>query len=234
MLGTIVNVCTIVAGSLAGSALKTRISPACQQVMYNAMGLAALALGINAVCRYMPQSEYPVLFILSLSIGGLTGTMLNLDHRFKKLVDKMKKSDDGPSASTPRLAQGLSTGILLYCIGTLSILGPINSALLGDNTYLFTNATLDLVTSAVLAATYGTGMVLAAPVLFCWQGGIYCAALFFGNVISPALLCEMSIVGGILIMASALSILNIKDCKTLNLLPALFVPVVYFLIRGVI
>lgn len=234
MLGTIINVCTIVIGSLAGSALKTRITPACQQAMYNAMGLAALALGFNAVCRYMPQSEYPILFILSLSIGGLTGTMLHLDHRFKALMGKIKKGNQEDSSSTPHLAQGLSTGILLYCIGTLSILGPINSALLGDNTYLFTNATLDLVTSAVLAATYGAGMMLAAPVLFCWQGSIYCTALFFGNIIPPALLCEMSIVGGILIAASGLSILGIKDCKTLNLLPSLFVPAIYFLLRAMV
>ena len=89
MLGTIVNVCTIVTGSMVGSALKTRINPACQKVMYNAMGLASLALGLNAVCKYMPQSQYPILFILSLSIGGLLGTVSDLDARFKRLVDKM-------------------------------------------------------------------------------------------------------------------------------------------------
>ena len=122
--------------------------------------------------------------------------------------------------------------MLLFCIGTLSIVGPINSALLDDNTFLFTNATLDLVTSAVLAATYGWGIALAAPILFCWQGSIYLIAKLCGNVISDELLCEMSIVGGTLIAASGLSILEIKDCKTLNLLPALFVPVVFFLIKG--
>ena len=232
MLGTIVNVCTIVTGSMVGSALKTRINPACQKVMYNAMGLASLALGLNAVCKYMPQSQYPILFILSLSIGGLLGTVIDLDARFKWLVDKMKKQPRQDDA--PRLAQGLSTGILLYCIGTLSILGPINSALLGDHTFLFTNATLDLVTSAVLAATYGIGMALAAPVLFCWQGSIYCIALYCGNIISPALLCEMSIVGGVLICASGLAILDIKDCKTLNFLPSLLVPVAFFLLRALL
>ena len=111
----------------------------------------------------------------------------------------------------------------------MSIVGPINSALLGDETFLLTNATLDLVTSAVLAATYGIGMALAAPVLFCWQGSIYLLASLCGNIISDELLCEMSIVGGTLIAASGLSILEIKDCKTLNLLPSLFMPVLFFL-----
>ena len=129
---------------------------------------------------------------------------------------------------------GLSTGLLLYCIGTLSILGPINAALLGDNTFLYTNATLDLVTSAVLATTYGAGMALAAPVLFCWQGSIWLLARLCGNIIPPELLTEMSIVGGTLIAASGLSILEIKDCKTLNLLPSLFIPVLFFLGKSLI
>ena len=230
MLGTITNTCTIIVGSVIGAVIKNGIRPEWQKVLFSAMGLASLALGFNAVCHNMPRSQYPVLFILSLSIGGLIGTMLDLDGRFRRAVDKISKNKDQQYP----LAQGLSTGVLLYCIGTLSIVGPINSALLGDNTYLFTNATLDLVTSAVLAATYGMGMVLAAPILFCWQGSIWLLARLCGDIIPPALLCELQIVGGTLIVASGLAILNIKDCKTLNLLPSLAVPVVYFLILSLL
>lgn len=230
MIGTITNTCTIIVGSIIGAVIKKGIRPEWQKVLFTAMGLASLALGFNAVCHNMPNSEYPVLFILSLSIGGLIGTILDLDGRFKRLVDKISKNK---SKEYP-LAQGLSTGVLLFCIGTLSIVGPINSALLGDNTYLYTNATLDFVTSAVLATTYGIGMVLAAPILFCWQGSIWLIARLCGNIIPDSLLCEMQIVGGVLIVASGLAILNIKDCKTLNLLPSLFVPVIYFLLLALL
>ena len=230
MLGTIVNTTCIVIGSLVGAKMKERIRPEWQSVLFTAMGLASLALGFNAVCKYMPQSQYPVLFIVSLSVGSLIGTMLNLAGRFDSLVAKLNQKSSSTNKKN-NLAQGLSTGILLYCIGTLSILGPINSALLGDNTFLFTNATLDLVTSTILAATYGYGMVWAAPVLFCWQGMWYTIASLFGDVIPSALLCEMSIVGGTLIAASGLGILNIKDCKTLNLLPSLFIPALFFLLK---
>lgn len=242
MIGTLTNVCTIVVGSCIGSVLKRGLRPEWQRVMFDAMGLASLVLGFNAVCQNMPQSQYPVLFILSLSIGGLIGTMLKLDSRFKGLIDRFNRKEEAEESETktgsagrnrpPRLAEGLTTGILLYCIGTLSILGPVNSALLGDNTFLLTNATLDLVTSAVLAATYGIGMVLAAPVLLCWQGGIYVVARLCGDIIPPELLCEMSIVGGTLIAASGLGILGIKDCKTLNLIPSLFVPIIFFIIKS--
>ncbi|MBO5225719.1 MAG: DUF554 domain-containing protein [Parabacteroides sp.] len=224
MLGTLVNTLTIIVGSTFGHFVKKGIKKEYQKVMFTAMGLASLALGFNAVSNHLPKSQYPVLFIISLSIGGLIGTVIDIDGRFKRLVSRF-------SSSNSNLAQGLSTGILLYCIGTLSIVGPMLSALYNDNTYLFTNATLDLVTSAVLAATYGIGMILAAPVLFCWQGSIYLLTSLVGNVIPDALMTEVSIVGGILIAASGLGILEIKDCKTLNLLPSLAIPVFFFIAK---
>lgn len=225
MVGTIVNTLCIVAGSCIGSVAKRAIRPQYQGALYNAMGLAALVLGINAVVTHLPDSQYPVLFIVSLAIGALAGTVLDLAGKFNRVMKRFSKSN---------LAEGLSTGILLYCVGTLSMVGPIMSALYGDNTYLYTNATLDLVTSMVLASTYGIGMALAAPVLFLSQGSIYLLTTMAGNVISDELMCEVSIVGGVLIASSGLAILQIKDCKTLNMLPALLVPPIFFIIKSFI
>jgi hypothetical protein len=226
MIGTIVNTATILLGSILGSILKKGVKEEYQNALYTAMGLAATALGINAVVSNMAKSSYPVLFIVSLALGSLIGTVLDIDGRFQRLVGKYSKS---------KLSQGLSTGILLYCIGTLSIMGPVMSALYGDYTYLFTNATLDFVTSTVLASTYGIGMAAAAPVLFCWQGAIYLVANFLsGAFFSDEMIAELCLVGGVLIASSGLGILKIKDCKTLNMLPALVVPVLFFLIKGML
>lgn len=223
MIGTIVNTCTILAGSVIGSVFKKGIQEKQQNALYTAMGLAAAGLGINAVVQNMPKSNYPVLFIVSLALGSLLGTIIDIDGGFQKLTDRL---------SVGQLSKGLSTGILLFCIGTLSILGPIQSALYGDHTYLFTNATLDFVTSMVLASTYGIGMVLTAGVLFCWQGLIYVCALMLGNFMTTDMMTELSIVGGFLIASSGLSILNIKDCKTMNMLPSLAVPIVFCRVMG--
>lgn len=223
MIGTIVNTGTILAGSLLGSLLRRGIQEKYRNALYTAMGLAATGLGINAVVQNMPNSTFPVLFILSLALGSFLGTVLNLDGGFQRLTARF---------SSGNLGQGLSTGILLFCIGTLSILGPIQSALYGDNTYLFTNATLDFVTSMVLASTYGIGMALAAPVLFLWQGGIYLFAGMLTDLVTTELMTEISIVGGFLIASSGISILGLKDCKTLNMLPSLLVPVAWFVIRS--
>lgn len=218
MLGTIVNTSTILAGSVIGSVFKKGLKEKHQNALFTAMGLAAAGLGINAVVQNMPKSNYPVLFIVSLALGGLLGSAWDLEHRFQTLADRF---------STGQLSKGLSTGILLFCIGTLSILGPIQSALYGDNTYLLTNATLDFVTSMVLASTYGIGIALTAVVLFCWQGSIYLLASVLGPFMTPDMMTELSIVGGFLIACSGLSILNIKDCKTMNMLPSLVIPIVF-------
>lgn len=218
MLGTIVNTSTILAGSVIGSVFKRGLKETHQNALFTAMGLAAAGLGINAVVQNMPKSNYPVLFIVSLALGGLLGSALDLERRFQALAGRF---------STGQLSKGLSTGILLFCIGTLSILGPIQSALYGDNTYLFTNATLDFVTSMVLASTYGIGIALTAVVLFCWQGSIYLLATALGPFMTSDMMTELSIVGGFLIACSGLSILDIKDCKTMNMLPALAVPIVF-------
>lgn len=118
MLGTIVNTGTILAGTVLGSVLKKGIKEQYQETMFNAMGFAAVALGINAVVKNMGDSRYPVLFILSLAIGSLAGTMMDLNGKFNRLASRFSGSSDS------KLGQGLSTGILLFCVGTLSILGP--------------------------------------------------------------------------------------------------------------
>lgn len=229
MTGTIVNTATIIIGAVIGAVLHRGIQEKYKQMLYTGLGLASLAIGLNATISHFSESEYPVLFIISIAVGGIIGTAIDIDSRFKRLIDKYSKNGNGN-----RLADGLATAILLYCIGPLSMLGPVISALKGDHTFLFTNATLDFVSSTIFASTYGIGMVLAAPVLFCWQGMFYLVAKVSSTAISDALMAELLIVGGLLITASGLSLLQLKDCKTLNLLPALLVPVVWFLIKSLL
>lgn len=222
MIGTLVNTGTILAGSLIGGLFKKIMSERVNRTLFIAMGLAAFGLGINTVVQNMPNSQFPVLFIISLALGGAIGTLLDLDGRVSRLT--AKRADGG------KLGQGIVTGSLLFCVGTLSILGPVQSALYHDYTFLFTNATLDLVTAMVLASTYGIGMMISAGILFCWQGSIYGLTMLIGDFITDTMMCELGIVGGFLIAMSGLGILEIKDCKTLNFLPSLFIPPIWCLI----
>lgn len=233
------NTCCIIAGSIAGSILRRGIKEKYREALFTALGVCTLLLGANAFVHNMPKSRYPVLFIVAMAIGSAAGCAMKLERIRDFGTKKKAEQPDDCSASVgrtdaekPRLADGLTTGCLLYCIGTFSMLGPVMAALQEDHTYLFTNAALDLVSSTVLAATYGIGMVWAAPVLFCSQGMFYLIARCSASAISPELMTELSIIGGILIAASGIDILKLRNCHTLQMLPALLVPPLFFLIKS--
>lgn len=225
MYAIIINAIAVVAGSAVGALFRKGISEKLIHALNTAMGLCALTLGMNVAMENMQKSKYPVLFIFCLSLGGLVGTMLKLDEHMDRATRKM---------STGNLAEGITTGVLLCCVGTLAMMGPVMSALYGDNAYLMTAATLNFVTMVVIASSYGFGTSLTAIAVFLWMTGIYSAALMSRTFISDELISEVSIVGGILIAASGLGVLHIKDCKTINLLPALLMPMVFFAVKSLL
>ncbi len=224
MFAIVINAVAVIIGSAIGALARKGIREKYITVLNTAMGLAALVLGINVAMNNMQKSDFPVLFIFCLALGGLAGTIMRLDQRMERATARVSGGSN--------LAEGITTGILLCCVGTLSMMGPVMSALYGDNTYLMTAATLNLVTMIVIASSYGFGTALVAIAVFAWQAGIYGIARLSATFISEELIAEVSIVGGILIAASGLGVLNIKDCKTINLLPALFIPMVFFALKS--
>lgn len=222
MIGTIANTFAILIGTAIGCVVKEGLKKKYQDVLFVAMGLAALGIGLENAITNMPKSNYPVLFIVSLAIGAVLGSWWNIDGHFQNTIERF-----GGGSQT---GKGIATGILLYCIGALSIVGPVMAAVKGDYTMLFTNATLDFVSSMVFGASFGWGMLVCAPVLFCWQGMIYFVAKYLSaDFFTGSLITEISIVGGFLIATTGISLLKLRDIKTLNFLPALLVPIIFFL-----
>lgn len=222
MIGTIVNAGAIIVGSTAGSVFRKGISEKKRKIMFQGIGLSAMALGINWIVKGLTESTEPLLFMASMVIGGLIGESIDIDGKVNRLGEKVSKNGEG-------LIEGLTTAFVLFCLGTLSILGPIKSALEGDHTMLFTNAMLDGLTSMILASTFGIGMMFAAVILFIWQGTIWLMAGYIEPFMTPALMVQISLIGGILIMGTGISILEIKKIKTINFIPALLIPVIYYI-----
>ncbi len=221
MIGTYANTAAIIVGTIVGCTLKKGLNEKQNTILMQAMGLAATAIGVNSLVTSMSKSTLPVLFIVSLAIGGFIGQTLRLDERIENLGTRFKKLGN---------LEGLVTAVLLFCIGTLSILGPIESALNQNHVLLYTNATLDLVTSMVLASSFGFSIFYSAPILFIWQGAIFLCASFLEPFITKELMAEIGLVGGILILCTGLNILEAIKVKTINFLPALLIPPFYFLI----
>lgn len=229
MLGTIANTFAIVIATSIGVVLHRGIGQKYRESMFTALGLVSIVIGFNATLTHLPKSNHPLMFILAMCIGGALGTYWDVDGAFQRLLDRRRTEKDSESS---RIAEGFSTAVLLYCIGPLSMLGPVMSALKGDNTFLYTNATLDFVSAMIFGSTYGYIMLLTAPILFLWQGMFYVIALMSSTAVSHSLMNELLIVGGMLIVASGLNLLKIKNCKVLNFLPALLIPIFWFLLEG--
>lgn len=224
MYAIIINAIAVIVGSAIGALFKRGIKEKYITVLNTAMGLCAIALGLNVAIESMQKTHYPALFIFCLSIGGLVGTILKMDQRMERATRRI---------STTNLSEGITTSILLCCVGTLAMMGPVMSALYDDNTYLMTAATLNLVTMIVVASSYGFWVMVTSVAVFLWMSAIYGIALLSRSFISEELIAEVSLVGGILITASGLGVLHIKDCKTINLLPSLLVPIVFFALKAI-
>lgn len=224
-MGTIVNCISIISGSILGAIFKKGIKEEYKDIMLQAMGLSASILGISSAVSNISKSNYHVLFIISIALGGLIGQGIDIEKRISSITSKFSKNN---------LIEGLSTAVLLFCAGTLSILGPLESALHGDNTLLYTNAMLDGITSIVLASNFGIGIIISSIILLIWQGLIFLSANIAAGYITTDLLNEISIIGGILILSSGLNMLEIKKIKVLNLFPSLFIPILFFYIKSLI
>ena len=224
MIGTLVNVGTIVVGSSVGAIVNKGLKEKYKVTLTQALGLVATSLGMTWIVSNMSDNNRPLLFIISLVVGGVVGEFIDIDSKVNNLSEKFKQKNGS------KLIEGITTAVLLFCVGTMSIIGPLESALKGNHTLLFTNAMLDGVSSMILASTFGIGIIISAAILFVWQGSIYMLAHVIEPFITAEIMQQVSIIGGILILSTGINILGIAKIKTINLLPALGVPAVYYLI----
>ncbi len=219
MIGTLVNVATVVAGSLIGILFKSRLPERFIRIFFQVIGLFTLYLGFSMALK----STHVLQMVFSLIIGAVIGESLHLDRGLEKLADKMKKRF---KSKNERFSDGLLTAFLLYCMGSLTILGAIQEGMTGDAHLLFIKSLMDGVSSIALASGLGIGVLFSAVPLLIYQGGITLLAMWFGNFFPAIMITELSAVGGILLLGLGIDILGIKKIKVINMLPALVVIVV--------
>lgn len=228
MFGTIVNIISIVIGSILGLIIKDKFSEKYQNILTQGIGMSVIFIGISgAVSKMILPQANPVLFIISLVIGGLIGEFFDIDAKLDKLGDILQnKFGQGES----KISKGFVSGSLLFCVGTMSVLGSLESSLQGVHKILYAKSILDGVSSVVFASTLGIGVLFSAVSVFIYQGSITALASFIQPFITEDMLREISIVGGILITGLGLDILGIKKIKVANLLPSIVIPVIYYLL----
>ncbi len=227
MFGTIVNALAIFGGSLIGLMLMGGIRDKYSRTIMQGMGLVVLLIGIRAALK----TDAILVVIISLGIGSIIGDFLEIEDRLEQMGQWLEKRF---SKSGNGLSKGFVTASLLFCVGAMAIVGSLESGLSGNHQTLFAKSVIDGISSIVFASTLGVGVLFSAFSVFVYQGLIVLSAAYVKPFLSPEVVGQMSAVGGLLIVGIGLSILEIKRVRIGNMLPAIFIPLVYAIIKYVI
>ncbi len=225
MLGTIVNAISIVVGGSLGSLFGSKLSKRYSDIVLNSIALSVILVGLLSAIK----TEELLLVIASMAVGSIIGEFIQIEDRLNKLGDKLQEKF---SHSKGNIAEGFVTATLIYCIGSMAILGSIESGINGDHTTLFAKSILDGVSALVFSATLGIGVAFSAVAVFIYQGSITLLSGQVSDLLTVDAIRELSAVGGLLIMTIGFNVLNITKIKVGNMLPAVFIPVIYFLVKG--
>lgn len=223
MTGTLINSAAIIIGSLIGIALNTKLPERFIKIVFQSIGLFTLFIGV-----YMAINTTNLfLMVISIVSGSIIGEWINIDKYINKIGDKLKTKFKSKNA---RFSEGFVTAFLLYCMGSVTILGAIEEGLGGEPNLLLAKSVLDGVSSIALAAALGYGVMFSVIPLLIYQGGLTLLAANFGNYFAENIITELTAVGGLMLIGLGLNILEIKQLKILNMIPALIVIVilVYF------
>ncbi len=235
MFGTIVNAAAVIIGGLIGVFLKKGIRREIMEGIMKAEGIAVLVIGMNGVITNMLSvgadgkitENGGFVLLISLVLGALAGELLKIDERINSIGNKIEKK-----VKAEGFSKGMVSACLIFCVGSMSVIGSINDGLTGDSSVLLIKSTLDFITAIVLASTMGIGVAFAFVPLFIYQGSISLFASAIKPVIEayPDMMTQFSAVGYAIIMCIGVNFIAGEKFKTANLLPAMIVPVLYNLL----
>ena len=227
MVGTLINTVAIIAGSWVGLFLRRGMKKAVADTVMQGLGLCVCLIGLRGAL----QTEDLLLVIVSMVIGGTLGSLLRIDAGMNQLgaYAQRKLGRGGESdGSGGTFAQGFVTASLVFCIGAMAVVGALDSGIRGDHSTLIAKSALDCVAAAMFASTMGVGVMLSALPVLIYQGVISILGNLLAPLLSDGVVREMSAVGGLLIVGIGLNMLLQKDIKVADMLPAIFIPFVYF------
>ncbi|TSA28529.1 DUF554 domain-containing protein [bacterium] len=223
MIGTFVNVGAVILGSTIGIILRKQLPQKLITIAFQAIGLFTIFLGITMAFK----TEHYLILIFSLIVGSIIGQLLDIDAWLTRISDSLKKKWH---SKNDKFSEGLVTSFLLFCMGSMTILGAIEEGLGGNPNLLLTKSLLDGFASIALAAALGFGVMLSVIPLLIYQGGLtLCTRLFEQSVTLP-IINELTAVGGIILIGLGITILEIKKLKVINMLPSLVIVVVLTII----
>lgn len=220
-IGTLINVATVVAGSLLGLMLQQIFTDEIKNIVFQAIGLGTILIGLKMALK-LPDG-YMLVIIFSMILGGIFGELINLDDWMLGLSEKLKH---GLGLTESRFSEGLITAFLLFCIGSMTIVGAIEEGLNQNRELLVIKSTLDGFSSIALAASFGIGVLFSVIPLLIFQGGMTLGSKKLASVFDQTTIDVLSSIGGILIIGISINILGLGNINLENLLPSLLLSII--------
>ena len=235
MLGPIINAITIVICAMVGCFLIRGIPSRFESIIKKATALAIIYIGIKGAM----DNQRVLLLIMSLVIGAAIGELINIDALMNRLglwaERKLGMSvNSQPGKEGRSFSKAFVTASILYCTGSMAIVGSMQSGLLGNHEILFAKSVLDGTISIVFGASMGIGVAFSAIPVLVYQSGIALAAMAVRDFLTADMIREMSAVGSLIIAAIGFNFLEVKEIKVANFIPAVFIPLIYMTLEGLI
>jgi len=222
LLGAAANALGIFAGGIIGIFMKKGLPKRFGDSVMYALGLFTFGLGIT----FFIKSEEVMVLILSLVLGTLIGELIDIEKRLENLGNSLQSRFKGAKG---RFTEGFVTASLLFCVGSMAIMGSLQSGLTGNHQVLFAKTVMDTVAAIIFAAAMGFGVALSSVPVLLYEGGLTLAASAVAPYLGDAVVNEMTAVGGVLLIGLALSVLDIKKVRVGNMLPGIFLPIILML-----
>lgn len=223
LTGSIVNAVAIFVGAIIGTLIKKGIPDRVNKTILQGLALAVVVTGIMEGIK----TQHLIVVFVSLVLGGIIGEVIDIEKRLNGLGDYFnEKFKDGGG----NISQAFVTSSLLFCVGAMAIMGALQSGLQNDHTTLFAKSLLDFVVSIIFGSTMGIGVILSGVAVFIYQGAITLLAVFVRSLLADPVIREMSSIGGILIIGIAFNMLGMTKLRLGNLLPAVLIPIIIYLI----
>lgn len=224
MIGTIVNAISIIAGSLLGLLLRKGIPEGYKSTVMQALSLAVMLIGIKSAL----MTDDLLVVIISLAIGSVIGEYVGIERGLEKLGQWIEGRFSNESGS---VSKGFVTASLVYCVGSMAIVGSFESGLTGNHQTLFAKSALDGISAIIFASSMGVGVLLSFIPVFLYQGLLTVTAGLIKPFLVASVISQMSATGGLLILAIGINLLGVVKIRVGNMLPAVFIPFVYYLIQ---
>lgn len=221
-MGTIINCIAIIGGCLVGLIVSGKIQERVSKNIMNGLALCVIYIGISGSLNGGDTLQ----MIISIAIGALIGELIDIDKWLNKLGDFLESKVKTKKGEVS-ISQGFVTASLLFCVGAMAVVGSLENGLTGDYSTLLAKSVLDGVSSIIFASTLGIGVMLSAFVVLIYQGSITLCAGLLSGVLSTAVITNMSAVGSLLIIGLGLNMLGVTKIKVANLLPAIFIPILF-------